>query len=88
MSERSIALLGKLSAAEPDGSDRGFEGLRTVQHYRTKLKGHVGGSDAERLTREALQRHGTFRDHFRDVCRQVVEDLEVIEALFGTLGNG
>jgi hypothetical protein len=49
---------------------------------RTKLKGHVGGSEADQLAHEALMEHETFANHFRHVCTQVAEDLGTIEKLF------
>jgi hypothetical protein len=42
--------------------------LRTLHHLRTKLKGHVAGSEANALRQEALAEHGTYRNHFEDLC--------------------
>jgi hypothetical protein len=84
-SDRSIALLEKLAAASGsfrEGEEQRLAGLRTVQLHRSKTKGHVGGSEADRLAQEALRDFGTFGKHFHGVCRQVAEEMEMFERLF------
>jgi hypothetical protein len=42
--------------------------LRTLHHLRSKLRGHVAGSEAEALRQAALDEHETYRNHFEDLC--------------------
>jgi len=80
--EKTIALLEKLlSKGGASGQRQKLIGLRTVQLLRSKAKGHVGGSEAEQLVQDALMEHETFGNHFRHVCIQVADELEVIEQL-------
>lgn len=81
--DKTIVLLEKLlNKAETSGETKRLVGLRTVQLLRTKAKGHVGGSDAEQLAQDALMEHETFANHFRHVCTQVADELEMIEKHF------
>lgn len=80
--DKTIALLEKLlnKASTSDEAPR-LVGLRTVQLLRSKVKGHVGGSDADQLAQDALMEHETFANHFRYVCTQVSDELEMLEKL-------
>jgi hypothetical protein len=81
--DKTIALLEKLlNKGNMPGESQKLSGLRTVQFLRSKIKGHVGGSESEQLTQEALMEHETFGNHFRYICSQVGDDLETIEQLF------
>ncbi len=81
--EGSLALLEKLITDDSEsGESRKLAGLRTVQNLRSKVKGHVGGGDSERLARSAIEQHGTYGNHFRFVCGLVTRDLETIERRF------
>lgn len=81
--DQSISLLQKLlDKKDTSGDVRRFDGLRTVQLLRSKVKGHAGGKDADQLAHEALIQHETFATHFRHVCTQVAEELEIVEGLF------
>jgi hypothetical protein len=80
--DRTLALLEKLlNNAHTSGEHRGLVALRTVQLLRSKAKGHVGGSDADRLAHDALMEHETFANHFRHVCTQAADELETIESV-------
>jgi len=80
--DKTIALLEKLrNNADPSDVAQKLVGLRTVQLLRSKLKGHVGGSDANKLAQDALIEHETFANHFRHVCTQIADELETIEKL-------
>lgn len=80
--DKTIALLEKLLNKGTSSSDnQKMVGLRTVQHLRSKAKGHAGGNEAEQLAQDALMEHETFGNHFRHICTQVAEDLETIEQL-------
>lgn len=81
--DRTITLLEKLVR----GKDKNYEnieltGLRSVQFLRTKLKGHIGGSDAKNLVLDAQMQHETFYNHFQYICSQIVKDLNSIENIF------
>jgi hypothetical protein len=81
--DRTIGLLEKLlNKGNAAGDARKLTGLRTVQHLRSKVKGHAGASEAQELAQEALMEHETFASHFKAVCAQVVSDLTTIEQLF------
>lgn len=85
--DQTITLLEKLSSkGKPSGDIERLDGLRTVQSLRTKLKGHVGGSEADHLAHEALMNHETYANHFRHVCTQVSDELEKIQKVF-SIGN-
>ncbi|MBV1814640.1 hypothetical protein KTT58_18035 [Pseudomonas viridiflava] len=85
--ERSISLLEKLyNHSLPLGSAQKLSGLRSVQLLRSKVKGHVTGSEGEELTERALLDHETFSDHFRYICTEVENDLKNIEKLFSDDG--
>jgi hypothetical protein len=81
--DQTIALLEKLlNKGKTSGDIERLDGLRTVQSLRTKLKGHVGGSEADQLAHEALMNHETYANHFRHVCTQVSDELELIQKVF------
>ena len=80
--DKTIALLEKLLNKDDTSSEvQKLVGLRTVQHLRSKAKGHVGGSESEQLVQDALVEHETFSNHFNHVCTQVASELEIIEQL-------
>jgi hypothetical protein len=80
--DRTIALLERLlNKGDTSGETKKLVGLRSVQFVRSKAKGHVGGSQAEKLAQDALMEHETFGDHFRHVCAQVADELETIEQI-------
>ena len=79
--EKSIALLEKIMAAtNPFGGPVTLEGLRTVQHIRSKVKGHSGSSEGKAIAQDAIAKHGTYGEHFNHLCKLVVRDLQTIEA--------
>jgi hypothetical protein len=78
--DQTIALLEKLAAARGHTSDAvTLDGLRRVQHIRSKVKGHAGSSEGKTLAQDALARHGTYGEHFKHICELIVQDLERIE---------
>lgn len=77
--EQSIALLERLVAHATHGSSTRLEGLRTVQKIRSVVKGHSGGSEANKLATEAISEHGGFPEHYREICSRVVVELEAME---------
>jgi hypothetical protein len=80
--DQTIALLEKLAAAKGHTSDAvTLDGLRRVQHIRSKVKGHAGSSEGKTLAQDALARHGTYGEHFKHICELIVQDLERIESV-------
>jgi hypothetical protein len=78
--DQTIALLEKLVAAKGiPGDPATLDGLRRVQHIRSKVKGHAGSSEGKTLAQEALAKHGTYGEHFKHICELIVQDLERIE---------
>ena len=63
-----------------EGSKLG--GLRTVQAIRSQITSHSSGSRGAKLAKDALEEHGTYTAHFDSVCRNVIDELKVIEGTF------
>lgn len=81
--DQSIVLLEKLFNYSTSPTElKQFLGMRTVQHIRSKAKGHSGGSGAQQLAQDVLKQHETFSRHFKYVCGLVSDELKVIEGLF------
>ncbi|MDG4879223.1 hypothetical protein P9273_29530 [Mesorhizobium sp. WSM4935] len=79
--EKSIALLEKLVALKsPDGGSVLLEGLRAVQYIRSKVKGHSGSSEGKAIVQDVLTQHGTYAEHFKQLCALIVYDLRRIES--------
>lgn len=77
--DKTISLMEKaLNASSVSGVK--LDGLRLVQHLRSKVKGHAGGEESARLAREAIAEHETYGGHFKHVCQLVLDDLGSIEA--------
>ncbi len=76
----TLTLLERLlstRALEDEGPVQ-LKGLKEAQLIRTKAHSHSAGSEADRLTKEALTEHGTYRGHFEWVCSQIANELETI----------
>ena len=73
--DKSLALIERIV-------DRRLDSLRLVQRIRSKVDAHIGGDEAESLSTEALQKHGSYASHFNHVCRQVIDELKLIEQAF------
>jgi hypothetical protein len=56
--------------------------FHTVHNYRSILKGHTSGSEAETIRRESLTEHGSFRKHFEKLCSDCDESIEIITESF------
>lgn len=79
--DKSIALLEKIIATKnPVGGPVNLEGLRSVQHIRSKVKGHAGSSEAKSIVQDAIAKHGSYGEHFKQLCALVVNDLQSIES--------
>ena len=55
-----------------------LKGLKEAQLIRTKAHSHSAGSEADKLAKDALTEHGTYRGHFEWVCGQIADELEAI----------
>ena len=73
--EKSLVLLERVVG-------RRLDSLRLVQRIRSKVDAHIGGDEAESLSTEALKKHGSYASHFDHVCRQVIDELKLIEQAF------
>ena len=78
---RSLILLEKLIRQEQQavGPKKRLDGLREAQNIRNKVKSHVGGREGKLIFQDVLMEHGTFRNHFSNVCDRIVNELEEIE---------
>jgi hypothetical protein len=77
--EKTISLLEKIVAArDRAGGPVTLEGFRTVQHIRSKVKGHSGSSEGKAIAQDALAKHGTYAEHFKYLCTLIVDDLQRI----------
>jgi hypothetical protein len=78
--EQSIRLMERIIKHTSGRSeDVRLVGLRMIQSIRNQVKGHVGGSEAEKLVQYAIGEHGSYAAHFRFVCEQVVSELMMVE---------
>jgi hypothetical protein len=77
--DQSIALLEKIVVAK--GHPGTLDGLRRVQHIRSKVKGHAGSSEGKVIAHDALAKHGTYGEHFKHLCELIVRDLERVESV-------
>jgi len=80
---KSIALLEQLlTANHPSGGMARLNGLRTIQNIRSMVKGHSNGAEGRKLADAAIADHGSYAEHFKSVCSEVVDELRRIERLF------
>jgi hypothetical protein len=64
---------------DPDEAKKIVWPLRTLHELRSKLKGHaVGKSTQTQLKQQALNEHGSYKEHFRVLCRACDESLRPI----------
>ena len=76
---KSLALLESLLSSHGlMGFGEKLDGLREAQHIRTKLSAHYGGTAATEISRSAVEKHSSYREHFRAICRRVVDELDLI----------
>lgn len=80
---QSIILLENLRShnlGDDDKSSR-LSALRSIQHIRSKVKGHSGSSEADSLAKSALREHGSYGSHFSAICTELDNELAIIEEL-------
>ena len=82
--ERSLALLEKGINAENAEEPIRLEGLRKAQEIRSKVKGHSASKEAEQLALKAIHDYETYAAHFRHICEQIADELEIVQGLFDT----
>jgi hypothetical protein len=81
--EQSVALLERLiNGNDESTAKQPLTGLRTVQHIRTKVKGHAAGREVEALVQEVLAKHESFTKHFKHVCATLALELQTIAGAF------
>ena len=89
--EGSLAVLGRCLVAagfsEEDAKQTVLP-LRELHHLRNKIKGHAKGEDAETLREDALNKFGTYRKHFEDLCTRCDTSLRRIAAGLSALDGG
>ena len=81
--DESLALLERVligRGALAEGSK--LDGLRTVQAIRSQITSHSSGSRAAKLEKNALEEHGGYTAHFNSVCRNVIDELNIVEGTF------
>lgn len=80
--ERTVSLLERiLRSADVIEPEERLEGLREVQLLRSKGKPHAARESSRSLAKEAKKNHGSYRQHFHEVCRLVLYDLTRIEGV-------
>lgn len=83
--EGSITLLEKLLVAKSlIMPDEKLHGLKSVNYFRNKASAHAKGSQFDKLSKEVVQSHGSYSDHFLSVCKVVANELLLIEKAFGS----
>jgi hypothetical protein len=81
--EKTIVLLERfINKSNTSGKRQKLLGLRTVQHLRSKAKGHALGSDADELAQDALMEHESYTNHFKSVCELVAAEMDHLEKVF------
>jgi hypothetical protein len=64
---------------DPDEAKKIVSPLKTLHELRSKLKGHVVGKSTQtQLRQRALNEHGSYKEHFRVLCRTCDESLRKI----------
>lgn len=59
--------------------------LKETHDLRSKVKGHASGKDGAAIKKQVLNDHGTYKEHFHNLCRRCDESVRVIEEAFKTL---
>lgn len=78
--DKSLTLIEKLLGGNSrNNRDFRLHGLREAQLIRTKLGAHASQKTADSLAKDALEKHGSFTEHFNNVCEKLVCELQIIE---------
>lgn len=65
--------------------DRAFKIMspfHDLNNHRIKLKGHASGSEALELSIKAIKQFGSYHNHFKNLCKDIDESLELIISAF------
>lgn len=79
--EECLIALG-FSADDASGN---VASLRKIHELRTKLKGHASAESAQALKQQAINDHGSYKKHFRDLCGECDESIKLITEAFKKL---
>ncbi len=81
--DRTITLLEKRLNFDRH-VDRSFplDGLREAQRIRSKIGGHTKGIEAQQILQAVVSEHGSFTEHFTNLCKRIVAELEAIGLIF------
>ncbi len=60
--------------------------LRQVHDLRSKIIGHANDREATAIKKRTIRDHGSYKEHFRDICQQCDESLRFITAAFTKAG--
>ncbi len=85
---RSLKLLEECLVAlgyELDNARRITSPLHQLNELRSKLKGHAPGRQVTEIKRAAISEHGTYRKHFRELCRECDEAVRSIDDALETM---
>ena len=85
--EGTLSLLEKLitSQVPEDQPPLELKGLKEAQFIRSKVHSHNSGSEADKISRDALMEHGTYRAHFEWACSRIADELETVSAVLQTV---
>lgn len=82
--DRTITLLDKLLSFGRHIDDPfRLDGLREAQRIRSKIGGHTKGTEAQQIIQGVLSEHGSFPEHFTNLCKRIAAELVSIESIFG-----
>lgn len=77
--DQTIALLEKLLNFDRYESEpASLAGMREAQRIRSKVKGHVAGSEANQIAKAAISDHGSYKEHFTNLCSRIAAELEAV----------
>lgn len=77
--DQTIALLEKLLNFDRYESEpASLAGMREAQRIRSKVKGHVAGSEANQIAKAAIGDHGSYKEHFTNLCSRIAAELEAV----------
>jgi hypothetical protein len=86
---RSLKLLQECLTGlgfEPEHAHAIMTPFFQAHDLRSKLKGHVPGTDATTIRKEILAAHGTYKRHFEALCRAIDESLRTIARALEGIG--
>jgi len=59
--------------------------FQELHALRSKLKGHASGEEAVKLRQKAIAEHGSYKNHFRNLCSDIDKKISAIEEAFKPL---